>query len=83
MTAMDIETIRIIQDEVRRVTLLVQKKALTMDEAVLLTGLKKSYLYRLCSTRKIPHHKSEGGKVTYFDRQELEDWMLHQKVDVI
>ena len=56
------------------------KTTLNMDEAVLLTGLSKGYLYRLVASRKIPHWKSKGGKLTFFSKSELLNWLLHSKV---
>lgn len=51
------------------------KKVLTINEAVELTGYKKSYIYRLTSDGIIPHSKPNGRKV-FFDREKLEDWLL-------
>jgi hypothetical protein len=30
--------------------------------------------------KKIPYYKSDGGKLTYFDKSELEAWMLKHRV---
>ena len=38
-------------------------------------GIKRSYLYELVRNHKIPHFKSRGGKLTYFKRKDLEEWM--------
>ena len=66
--------------ELKNLTLLGVKKALTMTDAALLTDLSKSHLYKLCCYKKIPHYKSNGGKHTYFDKTELEKWMLNRRV---
>ncbi|MDR0618814.1 MAG: helix-turn-helix domain-containing protein [Bacteroidales bacterium] len=66
--------------EIRQMTLIGSKKALTMDDAALLTGLSKSHLYKLVMQKKIPYYKSQGGKLTYFDRGELEAYLLHSRV---
>lgn len=58
--------------------LLTKKTVLTFSEAALYTGLSKSYLYKLTSTGNIPCYKPNG-KVLYFDRQELEQWMLQNR----
>ena len=55
------------------------KIALSMNDAVLVTGLSKSHLYKLVFEKKIPYYKSPGGKLTYFHRDELNDWMLKQR----
>jgi excisionase family DNA binding protein len=66
--------------ELKKLTALEARSALTMDDASLLTGLSKSYLYKQTCQRKIPHYKSGGGKLVYFDKVELNAWMLQHKV---
>ncbi|MDR2824353.1 MAG: helix-turn-helix domain-containing protein [Prevotellaceae bacterium] len=66
--------------EIKQLTLLGAKQALTMNEAALLTGLSKSHLYKLVCYKKIPHYKSDGGKLTYFDKGELTAWQLKHRV---
>jgi len=56
------------------------KQALTMDDAVMLTGLSKSTLYKMVCQKKIPYYKSQGGKFTYFERESLNKWMLYIKI---
>jgi predicted DNA-binding transcriptional regulator AlpA len=65
---------------IKKLTLLAAKQALTMNDAVLLTGLSKSHLYKLTSGKKIPFYKScEGGKNNYFDKGELTAWLLQHR----
>lgn len=56
------------------------KPVLTMDEAVLFTGLSKSYLYKLTCRKLIPYYKNKGMKGIYFKREELEAWMTQERV---
>ena len=58
---------------------MLQKNVLTFDEAVMFTGLAKSYLYKLTASGKIPYYKPSG-KLIYFNRDELERWMLRNPV---
>ena len=58
--------------------LLTQKTVLKLDEVVLLTGLSKSYLYKLTSTGGIPCYKPQG-KHIYFKKTEVEDWLLQNR----
>lgn len=58
---------------------LVQKEILTFDEASRYTGLSKSWLYKLTSTKQIPHYKPSG-KLCYFERVELERWIKQNRV---
>ena len=52
---------------------------LTLEDAILLTGMSKSYLYKLTCKQEIPHYKPNGKQI-YFDRKELEDWMKRNRV---
>lgn len=52
---------------------------LTFDEAAKFLGFSKSYLYKLTSTCQIPHYKPKG-KMLYFEKSELVDWLRQNKV---
>ena len=58
--------------------LLSQKTVLNFEEASVYTGLSKSHLYKLTSTGGIPCYKPTGKKL-YFDKEELDEWMLRNK----
>ena len=58
--------------------LLSQKTVLNFDEASVYTGLSKSHLYKLTSTGGVPCYKPTGKKL-YFDKSELDEWMLRGK----
>jgi len=66
--------------ELKNLTLLAAKQALNMNDAALLTGLSKSHIYKLTCEKSIPHYKSQGNKLTYFDKDELNKWMLKNRV---
>ena len=55
------------------------KEVLTSDEAASYMGVSKSYLYKLTMGNKIPHYKPMG-KMVYFNRQELEQWLQANRV---
>lgn len=46
---------------------------ITLEEAARFLGFKRSYLYKLTSTRQIPFYKY-GGRVVAFDLAELRAW---------
>ena len=56
-----------------------QKNVLTFDEVVQLTGLSRSYLYKLTSSGRIPHYKPHG-KLIYFERSQVELWLLQNPI---
>ncbi len=55
------------------------KQVLTFDETAQLTGLSKSYLYKLTSGGMIPHSKPMG-KNLFFSRSEVEAWLMSRPV---
>ncbi|MCM1531062.1 MAG: helix-turn-helix domain-containing protein [Bacteroides sp.] len=55
------------------------KKILTSEEAAAYMGISQSTLYKLTSSRQIPHFKPRG-KMCYFDREELERWLQRNRV---
>ena len=77
-----IEEIQKQLDRIERLTLLSAKNVFTFDDVVLLTGLSKSYLYKLTMKGGIPHYKPNG-KVIYFDRVEIEDWMRSKRISTV
>lgn len=65
-------------DRIERYSLLAAKNVLVLDDVSLLTGLSKSYLYKLTCSHQIPHYKN--AKIIYFDRAEIEAWMKQNRV---
>ena len=63
-----------IADRVAANTLFCTKEVLTSDEAARYMGISKSYLYKLTMRGEIPHYKPMG-KMCYFNRAELEEWL--------
>ena len=55
------------------------KEVLTVDEAARYMGIAKSTLYKMMMRREIPYSKPNG-KVCFFDRQELEAWLMSNRV---
>lgn len=55
------------------------KEVLTSEEAARYLGISKSYLYKLTMARAIPHYKPLG-KMCYFSRVELENWLQSNRV---
>ncbi|MBS4052515.1 MAG: helix-turn-helix domain-containing protein [Methylomonas sp.] len=59
--------------------ILSNKTVLMIDEAAAYTGLSVSSIYKLTSAQEIPHYKPRG-KMLYFDRAELDSWLLQRRV---
>lgn len=60
-------------------TIFCTKEVLTSDEAAKYMGVSKSYLYKLTMRQQIPHYKPMG-KMCYFNRLELEQWLQNNRV---
>lgn len=67
---------------IEQYSLLAAKNVLTIEDAALLTGLSRSHIYKLTSTKQIPYYKPNGKQI-YFDRAELEAWMKQNRVGTI
>ena len=66
-------------NRIERYSIIAAKTMLTLDEAAMVTGLSKSWLYKRISEHEIPHYKPNG-KIIYFNRSELEAWMKQNRI---
>lgn len=59
----------------------VRKDVLTVDEAAAYMGVRRATLYRMVKSRTIPYYIiKETGYRKYFNRSELESWLLQNRV---
>lgn len=58
------------------------KEVLTTAEASAYLGLSESYIYKLTSTKQIPHYKPNG-KLVYFNRKELCEWAMRNQIQTV
>jgi excisionase family DNA binding protein len=56
-------------------SIVIERAALSIEEAAEFLGLKKNYLYRLVYLKKIPYYKPTGGKL-FFKKTELEEFIF-------
>ena len=54
------------------------KKTLTLEELCKYSGYTEGYIYKLTSTRQIPHYKSN--RKIYFDKGEIDTWLRRKKI---
>lgn len=59
--------------------MLSQKNVLTFDEGATYMGVSKSHLYKMTMLGSIGFYKPRG-KMIYFDRAELEKWLLQNRI---
>ena len=55
-----------------------QKQVLNFNDTCIYLELSQSHLYKLTSSGSIPHYKPNGKKL-YFNRQELDNWLLRNR----
>lgn len=74
------ENLQEIKDQLDRIeaSALGKKNVLNFSEACIFTGLSSSFLYKLTSLQQVPFFKPRA-KLIYFDRVELERWLLQNK----
>lgn len=65
---------------IERYSLLAAKNVLTINDVALLTEMSKSYIYKLTYKNQIPYYRPNG-KLIYFDKKEIEDWMRQNRVE--
>jgi len=63
---------------IERLLIINGKDALNVSECAIFLGITPSRVRHLASERDIPHYK-RGGKM-YFSKQELQDWMLAERI---
>lgn len=73
------EELKHVADLITANTIFCTKEVLTSDEAAKYMGVSKSYLYKLTMRQQIPHYKPMG-KMCYFNRLELEQWLQNNRV---
>lgn len=73
------EEIKKVADLVTANVIFCTKEVLTFDEAAKYMGISKSYLYKLTMKKEIPHFKPMG-KMVYFNRVELEQWLQSNRI---
>ena len=73
------EELKQVADLVTANTIFCTKEVLTSDEAAKYMGVSKSYLYKLTMRQQMPHFKPMG-KMCYFNRLELEQWLQSNRV---
>jgi|TARA_X000000950_G_scaffold205185_1_gene246860 excisionase family DNA binding protein len=73
-----LEEIQAQLEEIKEI-LTTSKKVLNLNEVADYIGYSKSHIYKLTSTKEIPHSKPNG-KGLFFDKDEIDCWLLNNKV---
>lgn len=70
-------------EELKTIAAMGAKETLSLEEVSRVFDLKKSYLYSLIHNRKIPYYKVGGGRLVFFKKEEVEQWILANRVGTI
>lgn len=73
------EMLQRLSDLISEKTLITSKAVLTASEAAAYLGISLSSLYKMTMRKQIPHSKPNG-KMCYFNRLELEAWLMSNRV---
>ena len=68
-----------LSDLVADKTIFCTKEVLTSEEVARYMGVSRSYLYKLNMRREIHNYKPRG-KICYFNRHEVEQWLQSNRV---
>lgn len=66
--------------ELRQLVAANNKTILSVDDLHILTGYSKSHIYKLTWSKRIPYYKSAGGKMVFFKREEIDNWLCAHRI---
>lgn len=78
----ELEMIKLQLDELKVITAISVKTALTINDAAFYLGMSSEYVRKMQKAKSIPSYRSKSGGV-YFKKSDLDNWMLHTKVSSI
>ena len=68
-------------EEIKSITTISVKSALTVEEAAAYMGMSTEYVRKMAKTRAIKSYRSKSGRVIYLHKADLDKWMLHTEVN--
>lgn len=68
-------------EEIKAITTISIKNALTVKEAAAYMGMSTEYVRKMAKTRAIKSYRSKSGRVIYLHKADLDKWMLHTEVN--
>lgn len=76
----DLELIQMKLDEIKSITIISVKNALTVDEAAIYMGMSSEYVKKMAKNRKIKSYRSKTGRSIYLHKADLDKWMMYSEV---
>ena len=80
-TMSDIELIQMKLDEIKAITTLSVKNALTVEEAAAYMGMSPEYVRKMAKNRMIKSYRSKSGRGIYLHKADLDKWMMYTEVN--
>lgn len=76
----ELELLQTKLDEIKALTVISIKNALTVEEAALYMGMTAEYVRKMAKTRKIKSYRSKSGRGIYLHKKDLDKWMLATEI---
>lgn len=70
---------KFVKETLNEIKEILEKEFLNLEETANYLSLSKSKLYKLTSKKEIPHYKPSG-KIIYFKRSEINEWVFKNKI---
>lgn len=77
----ELELIQAKLDELKVITAVSVKKALTVEEAAIYLGMDTEYVRKMAKSRKIKSYRSKSGRMIYLHKADLDKWMMYTEVN--
>ena len=77
----DLELIQAKLDEIKAITTLSVKNALTVEESAVYMGMSAEYVRKMAKNRMIKSYRSKSGRGIYLHKADLDKWMMYTEVN--
>lgn len=68
-------------DEIKMITTISTKNALTVEEAATYMGMDADYVRKMAKNKKIKSYRSKTGRGIYLHKADLDKWMMYTEVN--
>ena len=68
-------------DEIKMITTISTKNALTVEEAATYMGMDADYVRKMAKNKKIKSYRSKTGRGIYLHKADLDKWMMYTVVN--
>ena len=68
-------------DEIKMITIISTKNALTVEEAATYMGMDADYVRKMAKSKKIKSYRSKTGRGIYLHKADLDKWMMYTVVN--